>query len=57
MWSMEVLLPLASVGAIAGFLAGLLGIGGGMIIVPIVLWVLGRQGITGEHGQHLEVGT
>jgi len=30
MWSMEVLLPLAAVGAIAGFLAGLLGIGGGV---------------------------
>ena len=57
MWSMEVLLPLAAVGAIAGFLAGLLGIGGGAVTVPIVLWSLGRQGITGEHGQHLAVGT
>ena len=57
MWSMEVLLPLAAVGAAAGFLAGLLGIGGGAVTVPIVLWSLGRQGIAGEHGQHLAVGT
>ena len=57
MWSMEVLLPLVAVGAAAGFLAGLLGIGGGAVTVPIVLWSLGRQGIAGEHGQHLAVGT
>ena len=57
MWSMEGLLPLAAVGSAAGFLAGLLGIGGGAVTVPIVLWSLGRQGIEGEHGQHLAVGT
>ena len=59
MWSMEVLLPLAAVGAAAGFLAGLLGIGGGAVTVPIVLWSLGRQGIAGEPafgGGHVDGG-
>ena len=57
MWSMEVLLPLMAVGAFAGFIAGLLGIGGGMVVVPIVLWLLERQQIGGEHVQHLALGT
>ncbi|MBH5328081.1 sulfite exporter TauE/SafE family protein [Eikenella sp. S3360] len=57
MWSMDVLLPLLAVGAAAGFLAGLLGIGGGAVTVPIVLWFLGKQGIGGAHSQHLAVGT
>ncbi|ESQ16201.1 MAG TPA: sulfite exporter TauE/SafE family protein [Chromatiaceae bacterium] len=35
-------------GAIAGTMAGLLGIGGGVIIVPIVLWLFEGQGV--EHG-------
>lgn len=57
MWSMEVLLPLMAVGALAGFLAGLLGIGGGMVVVPIVLWLLDQQQIGGAHNQHLALGT
>ncbi|OAM30011.1 MULTISPECIES: sulfite exporter TauE/SafE family protein [Eikenella] len=57
MWGMEVWLPLLAVGAAAGFLAGLLGIGGGAVTVPIVLWFLGKQGIGGAHSQHLAVGT
>lgn len=57
MWTMEVILPLMAVGAFAGFIAGLLGIGGGMVVVPIVLWALERQGLAGEHAQHLALGT
>lgn len=57
MWSGDVVLPLMAVGAFAGFIAGLLGIGGGMIVVPIVLWALDRQGLAGEHAQHLALGT
>lgn len=57
MWQLDVLIPLILVGASAGFLAGLLGIGGGTVIVPIMVWVLDRQQIGGAFTQHLAIGT
>jgi uncharacterized membrane protein YfcA len=58
MWNIEMILVMLAVGSIAGFIAGLLGIGGGMIIVPVVLWVLQMKGLGRiEHAQHLAVGT
>ena len=58
MWNIEMILVMLAVGSFAGFVAGLLGIGGGMIIVPVVLWVLQMKGLGGiEHAQHLAVGT
>ena len=39
----EVILTLLGLGAIAGVLAGLLGIGGGVVIVPILIWIFGAQ--------------
>lgn len=53
----EVLLPLFLAGAAAGFLAGLFGIGGGMIVVPVVLWLFEFQGIGGPYVQHMAIGT
>lgn len=44
-------------GAFAGLLAGLLGIGGGLIIVPILAWILAAHGITPDHVMHLAIGT
>lgn len=32
-------------GAVAGFLAGLLGIGGGMMMVPFITWMLSSRGV------------
>jgi hypothetical protein len=39
------LLLLLAAGASAGLLAGLFGIGGGAIIVPVMTLVLSRQGV------------
>lgn len=44
-------------GACAGLLGGLLGIGGGLIIVPALAWLLPRLGVAEVHAMHLAVGT
>jgi uncharacterized membrane protein YfcA len=45
------------VGAVAGVLAGLLGIGGGLVIVPMLDFCMSRQGIPREFIMHLALGT
>ncbi|UTH76189.1 sulfite exporter TauE/SafE family protein [Chromobacterium sp. IIBBL 290-4] len=57
MLSFELFAALLACGAIAGFLAGLLGVGGGLIIVPVVVAVLSAAQLGGTHIQHLAVGT
>lgn len=54
---MEYLPIYALVGAIAGLLAGMLGIGGGLITVPVVYYLLEHQGISSNVSMHLAVGT
>jgi uncharacterized membrane protein YfcA len=44
-------------GAGAGFLAGLLGIGGGLVQVPLLVFLFRAQGIAPEHVLHLALGT
>lgn len=44
-------------GAIAGLFAGLLGVGGGGIMVPILAMMFEAQHIPGEHLMHLALGT
>ena len=46
-----------AVGAAAGFFAGMLGIGGGALIVPLLVWLFEAQGLPREHLVHLAVGT
>jgi uncharacterized membrane protein YfcA len=46
-----------ALGAVAGTLAGLLGVGGGLIIVPVLLWVFLHQGMDPSVVVHLAVGT
>jgi len=53
---LSILAALAGVGVIAGFLAGLLGVGGGLIIVPAMVWTLEASGFH-THVQHLALGT
>lgn len=45
------------VGAVAGVLAGLLGIGGGLVIVPMLDFCMSREGIPSQHLMHLALGT
>lgn len=51
------LLFLLSMGAVAGMLAGLLGIGGGIIIVPVLAIVFEAQGVDSSVLMHVAVGT
>lgn len=46
-----------SAGAFAGLLAGLFGIGGGLIIVPTLLYVFRAIGVSPENTVHLAIGT
>jgi len=46
-----------ALGAFVGFLAGLLGIGGGFTIVPVLLEVFLREGVAREHIVPLAIGT
>jgi uncharacterized membrane protein YfcA len=45
------------VGAFVGVLAGLLGVGGGLVIVPILVFSFNMQNISGEIIMHLALGT
>lgn len=54
---MEWLAGYLAVGAFVGFCAGLLGIGGGAIVVPLLTLLLAAQGFAREHVLHLAVGT
>jgi uncharacterized membrane protein YfcA len=46
-----------ALGAMVGFLAGLLGIGGGMTMVPLLTLIFTRQGFPLEHVVHMAVAT
>ena len=43
----------ALTGALVGFLGGLLGIGGGMMLVPILAALFTAQALTPDHTVHL----
>ena len=44
-------------GAVVGFAAGLLGIGGGVVMVPLLVWTFTSHGLPAEHVVHLAIGT
>src|SRR6266540_3132428 len=48
---------LLSIGCIVGFLAGLLGVGGGMTLVPLLTLIFLRKQFPAEHDVHMAVAT
>lgn len=46
-----------ALGTIAGLLAGLLGVGGGLVIVATLVWLLPLQGIAETHVMHVALAT
>ncbi len=54
---MEWWLAYLGIGLAVGFLAGLLGIGGGAITVPLLVWAFGAQALPAEHVMRLALGT
>lgn len=59
MMTLEPLLiaELLALGSVTGFLAGLLGIGGSMLMVPVMTWVMAHQGVPQQFVVHAAIGT
>lgn len=55
--AMTIVIAMAATGAVGGLLAGLLGVGGGIVIVPVLEIVLGILGVDESIRMHVAVGT
>ena len=54
---MEWIAAYLALGAATGFLAGLFGVGGGLVLVPVLLFLFDAQNFPAEHAMHLALGT
>ncbi len=57
MTSVTLLVLGSAAGAGAGLLAGLIGIGGGIVVVPVVFYGLTASGVSADAAAHIAVGT
>ena len=48
---------LATLGLVSGFLAGLLGIGGGMLMVPFITYIIGQRGVSADLAVKMAIAT
>lgn len=55
--SVQIIAELLALGAFAGWLAGLLGIGGGMLMVPFVTLLLSARGVEAAHAVKMAIAT
>ncbi len=55
--SVEIIIMYIAVGLIAGVLAGLLGVGGGIVIVPMLVFCFIKQGVNEDVIMHVALGT
>ncbi len=46
-----------ALGLVSGFIAGLLGVGGGLVLVPVLSWLYAGQGFADAYNIHLALGT
>lgn len=53
----SIFLALASTGAFAGILAGLLGVGGGIVIVPVLFFTFQSLGVSPESAMLIATAT
>ena len=51
------IVELAALGLTGGFMAGLLGVGGGMVLVPFITWILASRGVDNELAVKMAIAT
>jgi uncharacterized protein len=56
-WSWTLVIELLALGLATGFLAGLLGIGGGMLMVPFLTIILGHRGVPSDLAVKMAIAT